>query len=79
MRRRGVGAEEHDDEEEEDDDGAGVDDELDGSEELRVEREEEAGHAQRISSESPIAPRMGFGMSIRRSAPAMASAAQKPK
>ncbi len=40
---RGVGAEEHDDEDEEDDDGAGVDDELDGSQELRVQRQVDAG------------------------------------
>src|SRR5687768_4894909 len=42
-RRRRARTEEHDDEEEEDHDRAGVDDELDRREELRVEREEEAG------------------------------------
>src|ERR1019366_319752 len=41
-----VRAEQHDDEEEQDDDRAGVDDELDRRQELRVEREEEARDAQ---------------------------------
>jgi hypothetical protein len=45
VRRGRVGTEQHDDEDEEDDDGARVDDELDRGEELRVQREVDAGDA----------------------------------
>ncbi len=46
VRRRCRRPEEHDDEQKQDHDGAGVDDELDRGEKLRVEREKEAGHTQ---------------------------------